>query len=86
MRKINNKEKENLKLVKKGGGGGGLRSPLVIELMKLSVGETLLMERKEWKNKTAPASYLGQYSARFNKGFSTLKLADDKGWIITRTK
>lgn len=84
MRKISNEEKENLELTLR--GTRGARSPLVIELMKLSVGETLLMERNEWKNKTSPPSYLGQYSARYQKGFSTRKLANDKGWIITRTK
>lgn len=60
----------------------------VLRSVSFTVGKTLLVNKKEYTGKTPLGSIILQSfrASRTNRKFSTRKLADDKGWIVTRLK
>ncbi len=53
-------------------------------VMHLNVGEILLIEKGEWKQKNGPGQMLTRITEKTNRKFSLKTLADDNGWIVER--
>lgn len=54
-------------------------NPIVHELLNLYLGQSALVTRAEWPNKTPPYIY-----GKDGKKFKLRTLLDDSGWVITR--
>lgn len=90
MKIISDKEFSKIKLKFIGGGKTPFRNPLMYKLNgeEFKVGTHLLVYKNEYDKKTYIGGLIFQSFriGRSNKKFSTRKLADESGWIITRIK
>lgn len=55
-------------------------------LRKLSIGEELIIYRREWINKTDPSVLCGWLKERDGLEFKTKTLPSKQGWAILRVK
>lgn len=56
------------------------------ELNLLTVGEALIVEEDDWKTKSAPAPSMFPSRVTSNqRAYKVARLADESGWIISRT-
>lgn len=88
MKKITQKEFDNLKLLYK-----GKSNPFFREFANLEIGEHLVISRKEWKLKTNPIHLVAcainnKNSFLHNRGIkmSGRTFDDNSGWVFTRIK
>lgn len=56
------------------------------ELKELSVWDGVIINREQWKVKTEPHGYIGQYfrQGRGDKRFKVKKMPDNTGWAVIR--
>lgn len=60
----------------------GAINPSILEIKNLEVGESLLIEKDEWKRKTSVGMFCSQYGIRWGVKYSCIKV--EQGWVITR--
>lgn len=75
MKKLTQDELSQLKFR---GTGNKTPNPLISEARSIGVGDSVLISREEWKNKTAPNATNKVFK------FSSRVLADGSGWVLTR--
>lgn len=81
MKKINKGDFEKLVFVEK-----TYSNPVIAELLKLEVGEGLIVKTEEWKKKTPLSVMWGSYKNRHNIHLKVKQLADKSGWGVLRIK
>lgn len=84
MKIISKTELDQLALIKK--RGQHPQNPVVTEVMKLKIGEYLLVEKKEWKLKNNIHQGIRDNSParKARAKFSVITLANEMGWVIKR--
>lgn len=65
-------------------GSRGMNNPITQEIKNMEVGEHLFVSKEEWKMKTTPSVYFGNYKVRgiFTASVKTIP----EGWVITKKK
>lgn len=63
--------------------GAKSRNPVLAEVRNLEVGETLLIESKDWLTKTSPVVIINS-CFRDGRKYTIKTLAKGAGWICTR--
>lgn len=88
MKKLSPFEFERLQFVT---GSIYKENPVIEEVNKLAVDESLLVEKKDWTYKSPPSQLINS-SARaknhklYGKRFMTRLLQNDQGWAVKRIK
>jgi hypothetical protein len=81
MKEITSEEFDKLKLHGRGSSG-----PLYNRLLKMKVGDGLIIYKSEWKPKYPPTAILNRLEKKFGLRFERGALADRTGWAVKRVK
>lgn len=92
MRKLSQSEYEELSKFTRAIAVTYSTDPVMLELAALQVGNHLLIEPADMidKGKTSVANLLNSWTTKnklspiYGRAYASRKLADDRGWIITR--
>ena len=80
MKKYSKEESDKLPMIK-----GGRFTNVHVELLKLEVGESLLIEKGvDWVSKSTPYSLVNRFGKKHNRRFDKGRAADNRGWIVKR--
>lgn len=59
-------------------------SPVADQLLKLAMGEHIVLEKDKWESDYSPASFLQRVAKREGKKYSYRRINEDTAWRITR--
>ncbi len=59
-------------------------SSVAEQLIKLTTGEHIVLEKDKWESDYSPASFLQRLSKREGKKYSYRRINEDTAWRITR--
>ena len=83
MKKLTDEEFQQLVMRSR---GRGRQSEGYSAIFNLLVGESLLITKAEWKNRTSPLTSAMRLQKRFGVLYDKYTLADGSGWVIKRRK
>jgi len=81
MQKLTSDEFDALKIF-----GKGSSSPLYVALVKLNVGDALLIKKNEWNRKYPPTVIMSRVERKYGYKLERGALVDRSGWAVRRVK
>jgi hypothetical protein len=81
MKKITSEEFDNLKI-----SGAGSSSHFYNALLKLEIGEGLIILKSEWHVKYPPTTIVNKMERKYGLKFERGALPDRSGWAVKRVK
>lgn len=61
-------------------------TPLEEKLITLNIGESIILQRKDWPSIYTPSAFLQRVMKKYNTKYSYTQTQEYTAWEITRTK